>query len=148
MNLSAPLRAMKKVWFTNSFLGDRHHIFTERVGSQKKSEVLLQQFSAIDTTFLTRGLGTSRCNLRFATVLTIDNTFLAKRLISGWPFNTQGHSMRIHSMRIHLPVCIRNCNVCECQKHILAYRCISRNGEEYEYHCMSFHTIATRREWQ
>ena len=115
---------------------------------KKKSEVLLQQFSAIDTTFLTRGLGTSRCNLRFATVLTIDNTFLAKRLISGWPFNTQGHSTRIHSMRIHVPVCIRNCNVCECQKHILAYHCISRNGEEYEYHCMSFHTIATRREWQ
>ena len=25
--------------------------------------------------------------------------------------------------------------------------CISRNGNEYEYHCMSFHTIATRREW-
>ena len=26
--------------------------------------------------------------------------------------------------------------------------CISRNGNEYEYHCLSFHTIATRREWQ
>ena len=25
--------------------------------------------------------------------------------------------------------------------------CISRNGNEYEYHCISFHTIATRREW-
>ena len=32
-------------------------------------------------------------------------------------------------------------------KHILACHCISRNGNEYEYHCMSFHTIATRREW-
>ena len=25
--------------------------------------------------------------------------------------------------------------------------CISRNGNEYEYHCISFHPIATRREW-
>ena len=77
------------------------------------------------------------------------------------------HAMRIHSMRIHSKglhqqewQCMWMQNISlhiiasggmamyVNAKHILAYHCISRNGNEYEYHCMSFHTIATRREWQ
>ena len=74
-------------------LGDRHHVFTERVhreqmkfafrysfgrstprfyreGSPAENEICVSlQFWAIDTTFLPRGFTASKCNLRFATVL-------------------------------------------------------------------------------
>ena len=72
------------------------------------------------------------------------------------------HSMRIHSKGLHQQEwqCMWMQNISlhiiasagmamyVNAKHILAYHCISRNGNECEYHCMSFHTIATRREWQ
>ena len=74
-------------------LGDRHHVFTERVDREKMkfafrysfgrstprfywegcptaNEIRVSlQFWAIDTTFLPRGLTASKWNLRFATVL-------------------------------------------------------------------------------
>ena len=74
-------------------LGDRHHVFTERVarrqmkfafrysfgrstprfyrdGCPTANEICVSlQFRAIDTTFLPRGLTESKWNLRFATVL-------------------------------------------------------------------------------
>ena len=74
-------------------LGDRHHVFTERVdpqkmkfafrysfgrstprfyreGSPRANEICVSlQFWAIDTTFLPRGFTASKWNLRFATVL-------------------------------------------------------------------------------
>ena len=77
------------------------------------------------------------------------------------------HAMRIHSMRIHS----KGVHQQESQtyptntyptntylQHVshqygsiqcvsIQKVCISRNGNEYEYHCISFHTIATRREW-
>ena len=77
------------------------------------------------------------------------------------------HAMRIHSMRIHS----KDVHQQESQtyptntyptntylQHVshqygsiqcvsIQKVCISRNGNEYEYHCISFHTIATRREW-
>ena len=86
-----PLRAMKNVRFT-TVLGDRHHVFTERVarrqmkfafrysferstarfkreGCREQNEICVSlQFWAIDTTFLTRGLPRAKWNLRFATV--------------------------------------------------------------------------------
>ena len=74
-------------------LGDRHHVFTERVhpqkmksafrysfgrstprfyreGSPAENEICVSlQFWAIDTTFVARGLTARKWNLRFATVL-------------------------------------------------------------------------------
>ena len=85
-------------------LGDRHHVFTERVDREKmkfafrysfgrstprfyregwprENEICVSlQFWAIDTTFFVRGLTESKWNLRFATVLAIDDAFLAKGL--------------------------------------------------------------------
>ena len=62
-------------------------------------------------------------------------------------FASAGMAMYVNAKHILACHCIsRNGNVCECK----TYPCISlisRNGNEYEYHCMSFHTIATRREW-
>ena len=63
-------------WFTASnwnlcfatVLGDRHHVFSERVDRANEICVSLQ-FWAIDTTVLARGLTESKWNWRFATVL-------------------------------------------------------------------------------
>ena len=69
-------------------------------------------------------------------------------------------SMRIHSKGLHqqewqciwmqtYPCISLHQQEWQCM-WMQTYPCISlssRNGNEYEYHCMSFHTIATRREW-
>ena len=85
--------AHTKMWGFTTVLGDRHHVFTERVarrqmkfafrysfgrstprfyweGSPRANEICVSlQFWAIDTTFLLRGFTASKWNLRFATVL-------------------------------------------------------------------------------
>ena len=50
-------------------LGDRHHVFTERVHPTAIEICVSLQFWAIDTTFVARGLTARKWNLRFATVL-------------------------------------------------------------------------------
>ena len=120
--------AHTKMWGFTTVLGDRHHVFTERVhreqmkfafrysfgrstprfyregwpremkfafrysfgrstprfyreGWPRENEICVSlQFWAIDTTFFVRGLTESKWNLRFATVLAIDDAFLAKGL--------------------------------------------------------------------
>ena len=85
--------AHTKMWGFTTVLGDRHHVFTERVarrqskfafrysfgrstprfyreGSPRANEICVSlQFWAINTTFLPRGFTASKWNLRFATVL-------------------------------------------------------------------------------
>ena len=85
--------AHTKMWGFTTVLGDRHHVFTERVhreqmkfafrysfgrstprfyreGWPRENEICVSlQFWAIDTTFLPRGLTARKWNLRFATVL-------------------------------------------------------------------------------
>ena len=55
-------------------------------------------------------------------------------------FASAGMAMYVNAKHILACHCIsRNGNVCECK----TYPCISlisRNGNEYEYHCMSFHS--------
>ena len=50
-------------------LGDRHHVFDERVVRRQNEICVSLQFWAIDTTFLARVLPESKQNLRLATVL-------------------------------------------------------------------------------
>ena len=50
-------------------LGDRHHVFDERVVRRQNEICISLQFWPIDTTFLARGLPESKQNLRLATVL-------------------------------------------------------------------------------
>ena len=85
--------ARTKMWGFTTVLGDRHHVFTERVarrqskfafrysfgrstprfyreGSPRANEICVSlQFWAIDATFLPRGFTRRKWNLRFATVL-------------------------------------------------------------------------------
>ena len=85
--------AHTKMWGFTTVLGDRHHVFTERVarrqskfafrysfgrstprfyrdGSPRANEICVSlQFWAIDATFLPRGFTRRKWNLRFATVL-------------------------------------------------------------------------------
>ena len=85
-------------------LGDRHHVFTERVDREKmkfafrysfgrstprfyregwplENEICVSlQFWAIDTTFLRRGLTARKWNLRFATVLSDRRRVFSERV--------------------------------------------------------------------
>ena len=85
-------------------LGDRHHVFTERVDREKmkfafrysfgrstprfyregwplENEICVSlQFWAIDTTFLPRGLTARKWNLRFATVLSDRRRVFSERV--------------------------------------------------------------------
>ena len=96
MNLSTvnrPASRTQKLWGFTTVLGDRHHVFTERVhreqmkfafrysfgrstprfygeGWSAENEICVSlQFWAIDTTFFVRGLIGRKWTLRFATVL-------------------------------------------------------------------------------
>ena len=63
-----------------------------------------------------------------AGIANVSHQYISHQYVS----STRIPPVRIHSMRIHSKVCI------------------SRNGFEYEHHCISFHTIhtiVTRREW-
>ena len=69
-----------------------------------------------------------------------------------YPCNTQVHTYPFHAYPFNTYPFTRYTSagmaMYVSRKHIFAYHCISRNGNEYEYHYMSFHPIATRREWQ
>ena len=75
------------------------------------------------------------------------NVCECKTYINTYPFNTQDHTYPFNTYPFKRYASAGMAMYVNA-KHILAYHCISRNGNEYEYHCMSFHTIATRPEWQ